>query len=359
MRILKILFILFLSFNGFCQNQLTSDVATEFVREKIYDLNLKIWNAVHSGEIKAYKNDSLVSVLGLKELDNQISLEFTKMIPNPDNPEDPYDLVPKIEVVRFDSSNQFKGVNLHFKKTISSGSINFQLVSIASVWQPVTASGIDLGINPMYHIKNEDLKKLLGNQYEFYEALFLIRASVGDFINPFYYPFKDANKLGNEITYYNMWHSQHYLHFSAYQDTIMGHHLASLPVSLAEKIVSTEMELYEDVKLTNAYSNIKSQLGDSAYVMVPNPDNPDDPYDLIARVVYLTFELESIKNVEVLMEKGNSLFRLSKHCSSLNGVEYDLSSCRRDIYYSFDETKKLLQPHDRIILETLMEDLTK
>ena len=67
MRNLSVLFLL-ISASVFGQGTLTPDVATAFVHQKIDALNLKIWNAVHTGEITAYKNDSLATETSSSEI---------------------------------------------------------------------------------------------------------------------------------------------------------------------------------------------------------------------------------------------------------------------------------------------------
>ena len=55
---------------------------------------LIIWNAAMNGEVTAYVNDSLTSIKTPEDVLKEVSIETTVMIPNPDNPDDPYDLVP-------------------------------------------------------------------------------------------------------------------------------------------------------------------------------------------------------------------------------------------------------------------------
>ncbi len=359
MRSLSILFLLVsLSVSVFGQNTLTPDLATEFVHKKINELNLTIWEAVNSGKIKAYSSDSLATQITPEELEEQTNLITTVMVTNPLNLSDPYDLVPRYDTFRFNPHGHFSGVDLHYKKVLKGKKISFELVSIAPLWIPFTESGINLGLIPLYHIKTKDLKRLSGVDYPFYDALFATRASLGDFVNPYYAPYDDALKLGQGITYYNTWHSQHYINFSAFQDSVVGHHLAFLPVAIAIERHRGNSTLYKDKKLTQPFLNIETVLQDSATVMVPNPDNPDDPYDLIGMNVYELFELSNIKYVSVLRSSNDMIINLKKRCL-VSGGYISTNQCSRDIYYSFSKSKKFIRKYDRIVLETLLEEISK
>ena len=186
----------------------------------------------------------------------------------------------------------------------------------------------------------------------------MLRASLGDFINPYYAPFEDAEQLGQEISYYNVWHSQHYMHFSDFQDSILGNHLAYLPIAIAIDRQHKNLPFFRDVENSDPYIDVQSELQDSSMVMVPNPDNPDDPYDLIAVEVYEFFDLDNIKDVSVVKTKKDYTFNLIKRCL-LSGSFMSTDQCTRDIYYSLKKSKMLVRPHDRIVLESLLQEITK
>lgn len=357
MRVFKILFLFLLSANTFAQVQLSSDLATEFVHRKTNELNIKIWNAVHSAEIVAYRNDSLASILSSTSLRKETSLVSKVMISNPANPNDPYDLIEKITVFQFDSSSMFEGINLYYSKIMKNRTIKFTRVSLAPQWKPMTESGIDLGVNTLFHVKIDDVRELLGQEYEFYESLFTLRASLGDFINPYYYPFDDVEQLDEEISYYNTWHSQHYIQFQSKQDSIMGYHFATIPVFLASILKESGLNLFQDKKLRKAYLDVESQLMDSISVIVPNPENPGDPYDLVAKTLYVFFDLNSVKDIDIFKKRKDFIIDLKKSCYTLNGSAIEINACNRHIYFSLKDSKHLLKPQDRTVLETLLKEL--
>lgn len=50
---------------------------------------LIVWNAAMDGELTAYVNDSLTSIVTPEDILKQVSITTTVMVPNPDNPNDP------------------------------------------------------------------------------------------------------------------------------------------------------------------------------------------------------------------------------------------------------------------------------
>ena len=124
MRNLILSLFIFFGCSANAQHEIDADVCTKFVHSKINELNVKIWNAVHSGEIVAYTNYSLASTKNSDEIYTQTALKTTVMVSNPENPDDPYDLIPvqvfelfefervhKISVIQYQ-----KDVIINFKK---------------------------------------------------------------------------------------------------------------------------------------------------------------------------------------------------------------------------------------------------
>jgi hypothetical protein len=339
MRILVIL-ILLLSIASSGQNKLTPNVATEFVHQKMNGLNILLWNAVHFGEITAYRNDSLKSKINSNEIYKQTQLETTVWIVNPSNPDDPYDLISQDFLFEFDSSSQFEGVNLHYTKVVKGKKVSFKLVSIAPLWKPVTESGIDLGLQPLFHVKIKDVKKLKGIDYSFYEALFATRASVGDFVNPYFAPFENEEQLGQDITYNNLSHSPHYINFSDFQYSVVGHHLAYLPILTAIEGEQKGLRFFKDADMKLAFVDVQSELQDTAMVMVPNPDSPDDPYDLIAVQLFELFDFSQIHDVAIDKKEKDLIFKLSRPCLMSRVLNIYDKDCKQYIYYSYNTSKK-------------------
>jgi len=356
MRNLILSLFIFFGCSANAQHEIDADVCTKFVHSKINELNVKIWDALHSGEIVAYTNDSLTSTKNSDEIYKQTTLKTTVMVSNPENPDDPYDLISKEVVYTFDSSTHFKGINLHYAKVINGKRVSFRLVSVAPLWKPVTESGIDLGLQPLFQIRIKDIKKLKGIDYGFYEALFATRASVGDFVNPYFAPFEDAEQLGQGLTYNHMAHSQHYMNFSDFHYTIVGHHLAYLPISIAIEGQRKSLQFFKDAEMKQAYIDVQSELQDSAIVMVTNPENPEDPYDLIPVQVFELFEFERVHKISVIQYQKDVIINFKKTCvKSFGFVSSD--QCERDIYYPLGKSKKLIKKTDWIVLETLLTEI--
>tara|TARA_B110000902_G_scaffold42048_2_gene45608 strand:+ start:10917 stop:11726 length:810 start_codon:yes stop_codon:yes gene_type:complete len=129
---------------------------------------LMIWNAAMNGEVVAYANDSLTSIKTPEDILKEVSIETTVQVPNPNNPGDPYDLVPmtvyetyepeKIEKYRLMEDWIFDFNYSDFKARI---------IAIAPLIKLPTESGIDLGEVPLYWLKMDDLRDKLVQQEVF------------------------------------------------------------------------------------------------------------------------------------------------------------------------------------------------
>ena len=119
---------------------------------------LLVWNAAMNGELTAYANDSLTS----------ISIETTVMVTNPDNPDDPYDLVPKT-VVETKEPSDFVKYRLMEDWIFDYNYSDFRarIIAIAPLISPMTESGLELGEVPLYWLKMDDLRDKLAQEEVF------------------------------------------------------------------------------------------------------------------------------------------------------------------------------------------------
>ncbi len=129
---------------------------------------LMIWNAAMDGEVAAYRDDSLTSIKTPEDILKEISIESTVMVPNPDNPNDPYDLVP-ITVRETLEPSKIQKYRLMEDWIFDYNYSDFRarIIAIAPLVKPLTESGIELGEIPLYWLKMEDLRDKLSNQEVF------------------------------------------------------------------------------------------------------------------------------------------------------------------------------------------------
>jgi gliding motility associated protien GldN len=121
-----------------------------------------------NGELTAYANDSLTSIKTPEDIMKEISIETTVMVPNPDNPDDPYDMVPTT-VVETQEPTDFVKYRLMEDWIFDYNYSDFRarIIAIAPLISPLTESGIDLGEVPLYWLKMDDLRDKLAQEEVF------------------------------------------------------------------------------------------------------------------------------------------------------------------------------------------------
>lgn len=126
---------------------------------------LIVWNSAMNGVLTAYRNDSLTSIKTPEDIDKEISIESTVMVPNPDNPDDPYDLVPTTVSEKYDPKKITKYRLMEdwiFDYNYSD--FRARIIAIAPLWRPLTESGIELQETQLFWLKMDDLRPILANE---------------------------------------------------------------------------------------------------------------------------------------------------------------------------------------------------
>ena len=129
---------------------------------------LIIWNAAMNGELTAYANDSLTSIKTPEDISKEISIETTVMIPNPDNPDDPYDLIPITVTETYEPQKIVKyRIMEDWIFDFNYSDFRARIIAIAPLIKPLTESGIELGEVPLYWLKMDDLRDKLAQEEVF------------------------------------------------------------------------------------------------------------------------------------------------------------------------------------------------
>ena len=126
---------------------------------------LLVWNAAMNGEVTAYANDSLTSIKTPEDITKEISLETSVQIPNPDNPDDPYDLITTTVTETLDPSKiQKYRIMEDWIFDYNYSDFKSRIIAIAPLIKPLTESGIELGEVPLYWLKMDDLRDKLSQE---------------------------------------------------------------------------------------------------------------------------------------------------------------------------------------------------
>jgi gliding motility associated protien GldN len=167
---------------------------------------LIVWNAAMDGAITAYVNDSLTSTILPDDILKQVSITSTVMIPNPENPDDPYDLVPTevSEVYEPQKITKYR-IMEDWIFDYNYSDFRAQIIAIAPLWKPLTESGIELGEVPLFWLKMDDLRPILANQEIFNSQNDASRMSFDHFFQMRMfnsYIVKESNMYDLDIAYF-------------------------------------------------------------------------------------------------------------------------------------------------------------
>ena len=129
---------------------------------------LLIWNAAMDGDVTAYANDSLTSIKTPEDIMKEVSIESVQQIPNPMNPNDPYDLVDTtiIETLEPQKIEKYR-IMEDWIFDYNYSDFRARIIAIAPLISPLTESGIELGELPLYWLKMEDLRGMLSQEEVF------------------------------------------------------------------------------------------------------------------------------------------------------------------------------------------------
>jgi gliding motility associated protien GldN len=134
---------------------------------------LIIWNSVMKGvegftPVAAYATDSLDRRVTPEEINKNTSIHTTQWVPNPENPDDPYDLVEVPLDIEFNPEDIEKyRIMEDWIFDYNYSDFRARIIAIAPLYRPLTESGIELGEQPLYWVKMDDLRPILAQQETF------------------------------------------------------------------------------------------------------------------------------------------------------------------------------------------------
>ena len=129
---------------------------------------LIVWNAVMDGKLDAYNNDSLTSIKTPEDIVKEVSIEQTVDVPNPDNPDDPYDMIQKTVSETYEPSKIVKyRIIEDWIFDYNYSDFRARIIAIAPLWKPLTESGLELGETPLYYLKMDDMRDMLAQEEVF------------------------------------------------------------------------------------------------------------------------------------------------------------------------------------------------
>ena len=253
-----------------------------------YESIQSIWQLVEDGELLAYSNDSLATVLNLDEL-TSMTWE-SPLVLNADQLSQAMvkaSYLSNSEIIAFlDANSKNFGIELNTH-------------SIALTYEPVTESGINLGRQPWFFIDVIELKEVLPqHQVDFLNAYVSSQLQRGDLDNIYIRQNNNYLNIGEDLAYKAVF----YDHLFAPSYELLDSAIAQSWISMVELMAFAHAA---QMKSVYADQNLKKeipydQLSQFVKVRVPNPDKPDDPYNQVEIDVAVLYDGSGIKNFRIL-----------------------------------------------------------
>lgn len=122
-----------------------------------------IYNSVNDGILTPYRNDSLVSIYTPEEVSELGVIRENQQIINPENPDDPYDLIDTVITTDYDPEKIKKFFVMEDWIFDKKHSVFFaRIIAIAPVFKPV-AGGIELNEQALFWIYYPELRNVMIN----------------------------------------------------------------------------------------------------------------------------------------------------------------------------------------------------
>lgn len=322
--------------------QSTPDRATRFVSSQIDSLNIRVWEQLQATKITGYSSDSLAAIVSFK----RVTSTRRKWVQNPENPDDPYDLMEEMVQLPFDYKKDFKGLSLSYDFSYKDGIASFRLRAVAPLYKLVLTEGIDLGLQPLVWINVDELFSILSDEEKtFYNALFAARMQVGDFSNPYFYPSRYSDGVvtqGEDLASKSVFEDYHFHYINEQTDSVLGYYLNSLVPFAAIKAEQEGAIFYRDKNLQSKYENLATDLSKTFDVDVADSENSF--YDLVAVSVSTRFEFTSNLSYEVISVKDKEVVRF--YDDEILGDN--------SIYIELVKLVKFIKPYDSILLDAYL-----
>jgi len=268
----------------------------------------------------------------------------------------------------FDSTRDITGLIFGFESIMDAKnmSTSYKLTSIGLLSNLLAVHGIVFENYLVFCVDYNALKTILTNdEIGFLNALVLQRSNLGDFLPELALEDRQDMESKVEALNYSRFINKRSLILSQNELAVLAAYNAYVFNSLGNEVTAEYSKLlpsaifYKDSLETIGYQNILYDLREEVSVNVPNPENPDDPYDLMVTVVSSDFSFDWLKEPWIVRKsKSDYLVRFDVKDLWKYGNKEEVDNSRK-IYFSYSSIKYLLPPHDRVVLEALLREIAK
>lgn len=125
-----------------------------FFKEQVKLIGMALYKDGVNGKLKPYQNDSLTSIYTVDEIWERVVIRENKSIPNPQNPNDWYDLIDTVIIYEFNPES-IDNIRLYFEWKTKGFETKAGFFAIAPTFKPI-AAGLELIYLPIFYIKGSD-----------------------------------------------------------------------------------------------------------------------------------------------------------------------------------------------------------
>lgn len=268
----------------------------------------------------------------------------------------------------FDSTRDLTGLSFGFENRmdIKSVSSSYKLTSIGLVSNWFTESGIMFDNDFVFCVDYNALHSILTNEeITFLDALVLQRISLGDFL-PSYIDLEQGQDIENKVEAMDYFRFTKERNFLLAQDEIAV--LAAYNALTFNRLgreftdMSSKIDLskyfFRDSNLQIPYTKMWSELSEETIIEIPKQED-DDLQDYFGSIgVWCPFSFDWLKEPWI-ESKPNGDYLICYDVDDMSGdSEKEETDELRKIYFSYFSIKHLLQPHDCIVLEVVLQEIT-
>ncbi len=293
MKYRLLIIVLFISTCVEAQKVWDQETYAAMCKKQLNEVLAHIYELVIEGKLTAYQNDSFATKMPIIELQKRFSDE---QIGNVGVKEGEDWVVDTVIVTPKNPRESLVGFSLIQSNIFNnSDSTVFKTLGINLLY-PLRIAGINLGFNPLCNIKWKELNEVLSIQeMEFLLAYIQTAKLFGNF--EFIHLGKDTNDylindLAWRITNKSAPYSQRITSF--WQQAIAGAWHRQY-IEAAHLAYTSGKACFKEPQMRSKFSDVDAQLGSVITVAIANPDNPDDPYDLIDTTVQINYTWQTDK----------------------------------------------------------------
>jgi len=271
----------------------------------------------------------------------------------------------------FDSTRAIRGLALGFEQrnNITTAATTFECNSIGLLYSRVSSSYSNFasGVSTAFWVERKELENILTKkELVFLNSIILQRSDFGDFIPAFL----EHDELENISDWTAAMEDQRisktrFLLVSEKEIAILAdYNFKSIYNVLNNLLVDDQEDIYtkflfQDQSLKTQWSNLRYELMSIIVVQVPDPDKEDGT--LISKSVGVIPDplFGNDSELRVYSDKTNHIFRVSNFTTTYDLQRDDSIKNEVRIYFSFSSIKHLAELPDRIILETLLQEIVE